>query len=68
MGEGTIVIKALEPTWFVMPESGNFQIKGGAPLQDVATWQTGDPATDYDGDPRPGNDGDPDYVGADRPK
>lgn len=68
MAEGTVVIPALEPTWFVMPETGNFQIKAGAPFQDVAIWSSGDPTADYDGDPRPGTDGDPDYAGADRPK
>ncbi len=68
MGEGTTVIKALDPAWFVMPESGNFQIKVGAPFKDIATWTAQDPGTDYDGDPRPTNDGDPDYAGADRPK
>lgn len=68
MGAGTTVIKALDPAWFVMPESGNFQIKAGAPFEDVAIWEAGDPAADYDGDPRPANDGDPDYAGADRPK
>lgn len=68
MGEGTTVIKALDPGWFVMPESGNFQLKVDPPFKDVAIWKTGDPAVDYDGDPRPGTDGDPDYAGADRRK
>lgn len=68
MGEGTTVIKALDPAWFVMPESGNFQIKAGAPFKDVATWTVEDPRTDYNGDLRPTNDGDPDYAGADRPQ
>lgn len=68
LGEGTAVIKVLDPAWFVDPGKGNFAIKAGIPFKDIAIWKTGDPVADYDGDPRPGDDGDLDYVGADRPK
>ncbi|MBK9755398.1 MAG: hypothetical protein IPO88_18200 [Nannocystis sp.] len=67
-GADTQLIDALDPAWFVSPETGNFQIKAGMPFEDVAVWMTGDPLVDYDGDPRPKGDGDPDYAGADRPK
>ncbi len=67
MGAGNKVIKALDPGWFVSPETGNFAILGDTPFKDVAKWQAGDPVADYDDTQRPATDGAVDYAGADRP-
>ena len=67
-GRGNMVIKAINPGWFVSPATGNFSITPDAPFKDVAVWRVGDPTGDYDGDLRPSDDGAADYVGADRPK
>jgi len=61
------IIPALDPAWFVSPDTGNFAIFGDTPFKDVAMWQAGDPVGDYDDTPRPANDGAVDYAGADRP-
>ncbi len=68
IGDGNVMEPALDPSWFVAPETGNFAIKVGPPFDDVAIWLDGDPTRDYDGDMRPGQDGAKDYAGADRPK
>lgn len=67
-GEGNVTLPALDSSWFVEPETGNFAIKAGPPFADVAIWLASDPSRDYDGDPRPARDGTKDYAGADRPK
>ncbi len=67
MGAGNMVINALDPSWFVSPETGNFAILGDTPFKDVAIWKTGDPILDYDDTQRPAADGSADYAGADRP-
>jgi len=67
MGAGNMVINALDPMWFVSPETGNFAIFGDTPFKDVAVWQAGDPSVDYDDTQRPASEGAADYAGADRP-
>jgi hypothetical protein len=67
MGAGNMVINALDPGWFVSPETGNFAIFGDTPFKDVAVWMPGDPTIDYDDTQRPATEGATDYVGADRP-
>lgn len=67
-GADNMVIKILDPDWFVNPEQGDFSVKAGTPLEDAALWKTGDPVVDFNGDARPATDGAADYAGADRPK
>ncbi|MBA3549170.1 MAG: hypothetical protein H0T76_22080 [Nannocystis sp.] len=66
-GAANKIIKELDPSWFVSPETGDFAITGVAPFKDVAMWQSGDPVGDYDDTQRPAMDGAADYAGADRP-
>lgn len=67
MGAGNKFIKALDPAWFVSPDTGNFAIFGDTPFKDVAMWKSGDPVGDYDDTQRPASEGALDYAGADRP-
>jgi hypothetical protein len=68
-GTGNEDVGEINSMWFVSVVAANFRLSatGGPIFEDIAEWQTGDPATDIEGAARPNTDGTPDYAGADLP-
>ncbi|MCH9685360.1 MAG: hypothetical protein K0V04_28250 [Deltaproteobacteria bacterium] len=66
-GTGSQVL-VFSPAWFPNIAMADFHVQLGAPFENIAEWNAGDPTVDIDGDPRPTDDPSPDYAGADVPQ
>lgn len=68
-GAGNIGITFPEMVMYLTPDPqlpGVYRAIEGTALDELATWEEGDPDIDFDGDPRPVGDNSPDFAGADR--
>ncbi|MBL9107022.1 MAG: hypothetical protein JNL82_39340 [Myxococcales bacterium] len=68
-GMDNISITFPEMPMYLTPDPqlpGVYRAIEGTALDQLATWEAGDPEIDFDGDPRPSGENSPDFAGADR--